>query len=196
MSDSQVHLVLERIALCLYPPQSEASLKKSPPNPSTADFHGPYNKLLYTLFPADTSFTVVPQYLPESRDSADFIDMFAVTLDNKTVFMLHLMRPKDIVFPSRREVADRQMRELVADVIDCPLPTLHAVSAMGTKLCFYSQPQDGLLTPRFILPDLELLVDVAPKARWDCDILEDDGAQRLQAVVEEIKQGCANLWST
>ena len=34
--------------------------------------------------------------------------------------------------------------------IDCPLPILYAVSAMGTKLCFYSHSRNGRLTPRRI----------------------------------------------
>jgi len=36
-------------------------------------------------------------------------------------------------------------------------------------------------------------VDVAPRERWNYDILKEDGVQRFQAVVEEIKQGCAAL---
>lgn len=76
---------------------------------------------------------------------------------------------------------------------DCPLPTLYAVSAMGTKLCFYSKLRDGTVTPTYIPSDPRLLLDVAPKDRWDYDILEEDGAQRFQAVIEEIKQGCASL---
>ena len=77
--------------------------------------------------------------------------------------------------------------------IDCPLPILYAISAMGAKLCFYSQPRNGQLTPRRILSDSEVTVDVAPRERWNYDILKEDGVQRFQAVVEEIKQGCAAL---
>jgi hypothetical protein len=44
--------------------------EKTPrPNPLEADFHA-YNKLLYTLFPADTDFTVVPQYMPSDTREA------------------------------------------------------------------------------------------------------------------------------
>ena len=82
---------------------------------------------------------------------------------------------------------------IVLGYVDCPLPTLYAVSAMGTKICFYSKPRDGLLTPRRIPPDPDLILDVAPIERWAYDILEEDGIQKFQAVVEEVKQGCATL---
>jgi len=76
---------------------------------------------------------------------------------------------------------------------DCPLPTFYAVSAMGTKLCFYSKPRDGRLTPHRIPPDPDLMLEVVPNERWDYDILEEDGVQRFRAIVEEIKRGCATL---
>ncbi|KAI6047003.1 hypothetical protein EDC04DRAFT_2626076 [Pisolithus marmoratus] len=146
------------------------------PHESSADrFNGAYNKLFASFFPVNTKFTVIP-----------------FTLDNKVVFMLGIMGPRDLSSACRREAADRQMRDLLADVVGCPIPTLYAASAMGTKLCFYSKDRNGLVTPPFICSDHNARVDVAPKERWDCDILEDDGAQKLQAVVEKIKQGCAS----
>ena len=58
-----------------------------PPNPIESDFHGAYNKLLYTLFPSDTDFTVVPQYLkPASSKSSDYIVTFEIFLENKACF--------------------------------------------------------------------------------------------------------------
>lgn len=51
-----------------------------PVNPSGEDFHGPYNR----LFPPDTSFTVVPQCLPNNtRSPADPIFMFEVLFEDK-----------------------------------------------------------------------------------------------------------------
>ena len=90
--------------------------EKVPQNPSEADFHGPYNKLLNTLFPPDTSFTVVPQSWPKSRESADFIVTFEVMLEDKIVFILQLKPPGDLAFLSRRAAADRQIRECIVDV--------------------------------------------------------------------------------
>lgn len=163
-----------------------------PRKPSADRFNGAYNKLFGYFFPPDTRFTVVPLWSPKSCVLPRFINMFVVTLETKIVFMLGVMRPRHLSSAYKREVADRQMRELLAEVFDCPIPTLYAASAMGTKLCFFRKDRDGLVTPPFICSDTAAEVDVAPKERWDCDILEDDGAQRLQAVVEEIKQTCAS----
>jgi hypothetical protein len=33
----------------------------------------------------------------------------------------------------------------------------------------------------------------APKERWDCDVLEEEGENRFKTMVEEIKQACAAL---
>ena len=99
--------------------------EKVPLNPSEADFHGPYNKLLSTLFPPDTDFTVVPQYWPKSRDSPDLVVMFEVTLEGKTVFILGLKPPGDLSLLSRRAAADRQVRERIADSIAGSSCSLH-----------------------------------------------------------------------
>ncbi|KAI8995688.1 hypothetical protein BD414DRAFT_249661 [Trametes punicea] len=176
-----------------WPASVVRQFEKVPPNPSEADFHGPYNKLLHTLFPPDTKFTVVPQFWPGSHESADFLVTFEVMLEDQIVFILELKPPGDLRYISRCAAADRQIRARMVDVDNCPLPTLHAVSAMGTKLCFYKQPRNGRVSPRRIPSDPEMMVDVAPRERWDCDILEEDGVQRFQAVVEEIKQGCSAL---
>ena len=58
-------------------------------NPAEREFHGPYNKLLYTIFPADSDFTVVPQYLEHnSLKKYDFIFTFEVSIDNKPVLII------------------------------------------------------------------------------------------------------------
>ena len=58
---------------------------------------------------------------------------------------------------------------------------------MGIRLCFYRWTHDQRLTPSRIASD-ERMLDEALKDRWDCDILQEDGAQRFQPVVNEIKQ--------
>ena len=88
-----------------------------PPNPIESDFHGAYNKLLYTLFPPDTDFTVVPQYLkPASSKSSDYIVTFEVFLENKPVFILELKKPADLDLISSRQAADVQIRERLGDL--------------------------------------------------------------------------------
>lgn len=80
----------------------------------------------------------------------------------------------------------------------CSLKTLYVVSALGTKLCFYSldtKDDRADIVPKIILSDPHgtLLIDSAPADRWNYDILEPDGEHRLRQVVEEIMDGCAAL---
>ncbi|KIJ09103.1 hypothetical protein PAXINDRAFT_17807 [Paxillus involutus ATCC 200175] len=74
-----------------------------PPNPTESDFQGAYNKLLYTLFPADTDFTVVPLYL-KPASSANFSDYyitaFEIIFKNTPVFILQLKKPANLDFIS------------------------------------------------------------------------------------------------
>ena len=100
-----------------WPPRVLRQFQKVPINPTEADFYGPYNKLLYTLFPADTDFTVVPQYLRRnSRESADFLFMFEVFLEDKPVFILEVKSPEVLRYASSREDADQQVRDRIGDL--------------------------------------------------------------------------------
>jgi hypothetical protein len=88
-----------------------------PPNPIESDFHGAYNKLLYTLFAPDTDFTVVPQYLkPASSKSFDYIVAFEIFFENEPVFILQLKKPPDLDFISSCKAADVQIRERLGDL--------------------------------------------------------------------------------
>jgi hypothetical protein len=84
--------------------------------PSESDFHGPYNKLLHHIFPWDGDFTVVPQYLPDSRGSADFIVLYDIQLKNKPVLILELNPPNHLHLISKRQAADEQLRDRMADI--------------------------------------------------------------------------------
>ncbi|KZT19831.1 hypothetical protein NEOLEDRAFT_1077109 [Neolentinus lepideus HHB14362 ss-1] len=144
-----------------WPPKVICQFKKVPVNPSKAHFHGPYNKLLSTLFPPDTNFTIVPHYmpLPAGLISAGFI----VCLCISPVFILELKSPGDLRYTSSCQATDRQLCACIRDVhIDCPLPVLYAISMMGTRLCFYKRPHDGCMEPPFIAANPELEMDMVP----------------------------------
>jgi len=47
--------------------------------------------------------------------------------------------------------------------------------------------------PPRIVADDQLTTDTAPLGRWDCDVLEAEGAARLKALVYEIHRACAQL---
>jgi hypothetical protein len=91
-----------------------------PHNPSAADFHGPYNKLLYTLFPLDNDFTVFPRYEPvdpEELESSAVTErfFFDVRYDDKPVFILEHKAPQELKYGSVRDSADRKLRDHVED---------------------------------------------------------------------------------
>lgn len=88
-----------------------------PKNPSEADYHGPYNKLLYTLFPPDTDFVVVPQYFPDSNNAADFIFMFEILYENNPVLVLELKPPGHLSLMSKRQIADLQVWSRLGDLV-------------------------------------------------------------------------------
>ncbi|KAI0253811.1 hypothetical protein BJV78DRAFT_1189440 [Lactifluus subvellereus] len=151
-----------------WPEKVLRQFQQVPVNPAEVEFHGPYNKLLNVLFPPDTDFTVVPQYLPGSRESADFV--IEVLLDDSPVFVLGIRAPNQLRYHSTRGDADKQslcsrVWVLIASIAYCPLPILHGVSVMGTRLCFYKLPRDGAIEPPLIQAHPELVMDTAPRER-------------------------------
>ncbi|THH15674.1 hypothetical protein EW146_g4845 [Bondarzewia mesenterica] len=171
-----------------------------PPNPCENEFHGPYNKLLYTLFRVDSNFNVDPRFTePRFWESGDGLFAYEVRLEGKPLFIVQLKAPGDIELASARQKADTQIRSRMAEVaMTCPLPTLHGVSAMGTRLCFYrldipAKGENAIILPLPIPRKYLSSTDTAPAERWDCDILEEDGEAKFRAVVDEIQQRCAQL---
>jgi hypothetical protein len=81
-------------------------------------FHGPYNTLLYTLFPADTDFSVFPRYKPGSEDAPlrFFLD---VLYKEKLVFMLEHREPQEMRY--MRDRADLELRQRIEDLRRKPL---------------------------------------------------------------------------
>ena len=150
-----------------------------PVNPYDNGVYGPYNKLLSLLFPPESPFTVVP-CLPEFRVFWGRVQVFTLEIKTETSFGL----------VSERDEADRRIRSRLRDWVDnSPLPKLHAVSAFGTKLCFYSLEPGQAITP----PRIPGQFDTAPIGRWNYDVLEDEGAAHLKAIVSEIHEFCTQL---
>ena len=176
-----------------WPPKITRRFSTVPANARENDYYAPYNKLLYTLFPADSDYTVAPQSysLLDSRNSVDFIIEFEVRLEDKPVLFLQIKEPRKIAFKSAREEADNQMRKRMGDLAAvCPLDTLYGLSAFGTQLSFYTYDKQTRILPTRIPAHQDMETDAAPLNRWDCNILEDEGAQLLQDLVAEIKRKC------
>ncbi|KAG1852712.1 hypothetical protein F4604DRAFT_1591898 [Suillus subluteus] len=157
--------------------------------------HAPYNKLLNTLFPVDTDFTVIPNFQEiNSTKGVDHLVTFEIFLENRPDFVLQLKREKEFSVRSKRTVADDQLRGRLGDLIDaCPLPVLHGVSAFGAKLCFYSLTQAGLISPESIPAPTQYVIDTAPVDRWNYNILTAEGEAELRRIVQVITTECAQL---
>ncbi|PFH45354.1 hypothetical protein AMATHDRAFT_160555, partial [Amanita thiersii Skay4041] len=149
------------------------------------------------LFPPDSPYTVTPQYLKAgTTKSVDFIVVFEVALGALPVFFIGLKSPYALKYKSTRQEADDQMRERMGDLTGNYIHPQRIVrSVFSTQLCFYRQDvNDPLsLTPPTIPRTLTYVNDTAPSERWDCDLLDADGEQRLRGVVEEIKAACEGL---
>jgi len=182
----------------MWPDKILQQFQTVPSYPRAYDFLGPYNKLLYTFFPADSDFSVIPQYRePPSRDSTNFIMCFEIQFRNSPVLFLVLKDPSEILLISTRREADDQIRSWMGDLVGhCPLPTMHAVSILGTALCFYSldtADANAPILPLRISQHPTKLTDCAPANRWEHNILAEKGEAKLRAIIEEVLQGCAAL---
>jgi hypothetical protein len=176
-----------------------------PPNPRDSDFYAPWNKLLNTLFPVDSDFTVAdftvaPQSYPlsSSRDSIDFAIEHTVLLGDAPVLVVETKEPGRIRHPSVRVDADRQIRERLMDLTpSCPLRTLRAFSTFGTSLAFYYRDKDGFTQPPAISRSQVYDTDMAPIEWWRYDVLEAQGAGLLREQVNIIKEECSKIaaWS-
>jgi hypothetical protein len=181
----------------MWPTRIHDRFTRVPPNPQEADFHGPYNKLLNHVFPPDSDYTVIPRYKKtHSRGSLDYIVCYyEVVRGDGPVFVLELKAPAALETISGREEADDQMRRRLGDLMAaCPLDQLHGVSAIGTRLSFYTFDKGTqAIDPPGIARHHTLVNDVAPADRWDTDLLTAEGQARLQTLFDSICTACAAL---
>jgi len=142
----------------------------------------------------------VPQFqsvaLQGPRESIGIVAVLVVEVDRHPVFFMEIKPFASFPYDSKREEADEQMRRRFRDLRQIlAIPILHGISAFGTRLSFYEydsathvlQPEQNL---RF---HPSILADVAPVTRWDCDVLQKEGANRLRDVVRKVKEMCAQV---
>ena len=93
------------------------------------DYHGPYNKLLSTLFPPDSDFIVSPTYIPHDIDpDADpKLFSFEVMLHEHPVLVLEIKPPQHLSFDSTRGTADMEIRR---HLVDCSSVCRHLACAL------------------------------------------------------------------
>ena len=172
-------------------------------DPSGTDesvFYGAFTRLLYTLFALDGPYEIVPQFknvaLQGAQESIDLVTVLVVQVHRHPVLFIEVKPPASIPFDSRREEADEQMRRRFRDLRQIlTIPILHGISAFGTRLSFYEYDSatQVLKPPQVLRSNPDLLIDVAPITRWDCDVLHPEGANRLRNIVNQVKEMCTQV---
>ncbi|KAI9461965.1 hypothetical protein BJY52DRAFT_168413 [Lactarius psammicola] len=163
-------------------------------------FYGPFTRLLYTLFSVEGPYEIVPHFksvgLQGSRESIDTVAVLVVEVNRRPVFFIEIRSPASLPYDSKREEADEQMRRRFRDLRQIlTIPILHGISAFGTRLSFYEYDSaTHVLQPEQVLRSHpSILADVAPITRWDCDVLQPEGANRLRDVVNKVKEMSAQV---
>jgi len=159
------------------------------------EYYGPYNSLLSELFPGSEHFMIALKKRPTHPQYSDFYTLFIAQRRKHPVFLIQIRPSGHINNASDRASADEQMRQWFDALYDkLSIPTLYGVSALGTKLCFYLyDSQTGTLTPPAIERDPIVANDRAPADRWNLDVMESDGEQRMKEIVALVKKMCEEL---
>ena len=77
---------------------------------------------------------------------------------------------------------------------DIEIPVLYGVSAIGTKLCLYKYTKDTQeLEPAPIPGHATRMVDMAPRDRWDFDVLTPEGKRKFRGVIGDVKRMCEQI---
>ena len=152
-------------------------------------FFGPMMRLCYNLFYADEGpYNIIPQFRPKG---IDFVPAVLVEVDQHPVFFLEIKSPLSLPDELKRQEADEQMRRKFKELGPLlEIPKLYGVSAFGTRFAFYEYDR----ATRDIQPTQpDPTAEVAPIKRWDFDVLEKEGADRLKDIVERVKDMCARI---
>ncbi|KAF8817633.1 hypothetical protein BYT27DRAFT_7074162, partial [Phlegmacium glaucopus] len=158
-------------------------------------FYGPFTRLLYTLFSVEGPYEIVPQFksvaLHGPRENIYIGAVLVVEVSRHPVFFMQIKPPASFPYDSKREEADEQMRRKFRDLRQIlAIPILYGISAFGTRLSFYEyNSATQVLQPEQVLRSYPcILADMAPITRWDCDVLQQEGANRLRDVVNKVKE--------
>ena len=161
------------------------------------EYYGPYNTLLTDIFPHAEYFQIIPQYKgPVTPGSIDFTTIYIVRKRKCPVFFIEIKPFPHLDDISTREKADQQMRDRFVNIIgrNLVIPKLYGISAMGTRFSVYVYNKEtNVLLPPSIARDAMYVTDVAPADRWNHELLEDDGEQKMREFVSEVKVMCEKI---
>ena len=87
-----------------------------PENASDDKYHGPYNKLLHSLFPIDSDFVVNLQFILDPQRIEHINVLYEVLLVDRPVLVLQVNFPGDLSRNLGRRNAEKELRVYMADV--------------------------------------------------------------------------------
>ena len=159
------------------------------------DFYGPFNSLLFELFPTNEHYQIAPRF-KRLQGSLYFTIQSIIRCRRVPVFFIEIMTFRSLKELSGRASADRQMRERYLEFASATIstPALYGLSAFGPQFSVYTyDPATTNLSPPEIPRDLQRLNDVAPEDRWAYNLLEPAGEAKLREIVGIVKTMAAVL---
>jgi len=154
-----------------------------------SDFYGPFNSLLFELFPTNEHYQIAPQF-KRLHESLDFTIQFIIRCRRVPVFFIDIRTFRSLKELSARASADRQMRDRYLEFASGSIstPILYGLSAFGPQFSVYTyDPASTNLTPHEISRDPHRLNDVAPEDQWAYNLLEEAGEAKLREIVGNVK---------
>ncbi|PPQ78864.1 hypothetical protein CVT25_002432 [Psilocybe cyanescens] len=91
---------------------------------------------------------------------------------------------------------DQQMRDQYENIVgqNLVVPKLYAISAMGTRFSVYEYDKEtNAVSPPSISRHPTFMTDVAPASRWNYELLDDVGEQKMRELVLEVKRMCQDI---
>jgi hypothetical protein len=114
-----------------------------------SDFYGPFNSLLFELFPTSEHYQISPQF-KHPHGSLDFTIQFTIRRRRVPLFFVEIKTFRSLKELSARASADKQMREGYREFASSNIstPTLYGLSAFGPQFSVYTyDPASGYLAP-------------------------------------------------
>jgi hypothetical protein len=160
-------------------------------------FYGPYITLLTTLFPPTDHYQVTPRCnSPGSSTSIDFTITYGLSGTVQIPVLFLQIKPyAHLDDLAKRERADNWMRDRFRELFSLDfLPKLYGISAMGTRVAVYEYREEtNRITPPSIPRDPDTIDDVAPRERWNSDLLGPDGERLFRLIAREANVELANI---
>ncbi|KAJ7471977.1 hypothetical protein FB451DRAFT_312077 [Mycena latifolia] len=154
-------------------------------------YSGPYDKLLNYCFDGFDNFLAPAPTRDDATEAVDFVvSLVVMNRHRQPVFLIQIQNDFNLASPSKRSVADQQMRSRYDDLLyNCPLPVLYGLSVMGTNMRVYTGDTAAMsLDPPRVATSPDRVLDRKHlEGAWNVDILSTEGFAKMKEIVHFIK---------